>query len=98
MTASAITTKLGDCIQRILLTAANNPLSDRESLPATGNVGKEVIALVVDDDECREVDHIDLPHRLHAELGIFEHRHALDAVLREPRGRPADRAQVKSAV
>ena len=34
---------------------------------------EEVVALVVDDDERREVDDLDLPHRLHAELGVLEH-------------------------
>ena len=34
---------------------------------------EEVVALVVDDDEGREVDDVDLPHRLHAELGVLEH-------------------------
>ena len=34
---------------------------------------EEVVALVVDHDEGREVHHLDPPDRLHAELGIFEH-------------------------
>src|SRR6185369_12532023 len=44
---------------------------------------EEVIALVVDDDEGREVLDLDLPDRLHAELGIFHHLDLLDAVLGE---------------
>src|SRR5438105_3179224 len=60
--------------------------------------GEEVVALVVDDDEGREVDDLDLPHCLHAELGILVHLDLLDAVLREARGRAADRAEVESAV
>src|SRR5690348_7312007 len=43
---------------------------------------EEVIALVVDDDEGGEVLDLDLPDRLHAELGIFLHLDLLDAVLR----------------
>ena len=38
-----------------------------------GGVGEEVVALVVDDDERREVLDLDLPDRLHAELGVLEH-------------------------
>src|SRR5580704_10820014 len=49
-------------------------------------VGEEVVALVVDDDEGREVDHVDLPHGLHAELGEREHVDLADAVLGEARG------------
>ncbi len=36
-------------------------------------VGEEVVALVVDDDEGGEVLDLDLPDRLHAELGVLEH-------------------------
>jgi hypothetical protein len=35
--------------------------------------GEEVVALVVDHEERREVLHLDLPDRLHAELGVVEH-------------------------
>src|ERR1700691_5194048 len=38
-----------------------------------GGLGEEVVALVVDDDESGEVLDLDLPHRLHAEFGVFEH-------------------------
>ena len=61
-------------------------------------VGEEVVALVVDDDEGREVLDLDLPDRLHAELGVLQHLDGLDAVLREPGGRAADRAEVEAAV
>src|SRR4051794_9337575 len=37
-----------------------------------GELGEEVVALVVDDDEGREVDDLDAPHRLHAELGVLD--------------------------
>src|SRR5690606_10782463 len=33
--------------------------------------GEEVVALVVDDDEGREVLDLDLPHRFHAQLGVL---------------------------
>src|SRR5258708_20282863 len=42
---------------------------------------EEIIALVVDDDEGREIHHLDAPDRFHAELGIFHHLDLLDAVL-----------------
>src|SRR5271168_3321144 len=59
---------------------------------------EKVVSLVVDDDEGREVFDLDAPDRLHAELGIFEHLDAPDAVLREPCGGAADRAEIEAAV
>src|ERR1700704_1621166 len=44
---------------------------------------EEVIALVVDDDEGREILDLDAPDRFHAEFGIFHHLDLLDAVLGE---------------
>ena len=61
-------------------------------------VGEEVVALVVDHDERREVLDLDPPDRLHAELGVLEHLDRADAVLGQPRGRAADRAEVEAAV
>src|ERR1700733_14730643 len=61
-------------------------------------VGEKIIALVVDHDEGGEVDDVDLPHRLHAELGIFDDLDMLDAVLRQPGRRAADRAQIEAAM
>src|SRR6476619_5806001 len=59
---------------------------------------EEVVALVIDDDERREVDDFDAPDRFHAELGIFEHLDLLDAVLGEVRRSAADRAEIEAAV
>ena len=59
---------------------------------------EEVVALVVDDDERGEVLDLDLPDRLHAELGVLEHLDLGDAVLGQPRRRAADRAEVEAAV
>src|SRR5258708_12165124 len=64
----------------------------------SGELGEEVVALVVDDDEGGEVGHLDAPDRLHAELGIFDHLDLLDAVLGEPSRRPADRAEIEAAM
>src|SRR5208283_5815921 len=61
-------------------------------------VSEEVVALVVDKDEGREFPHLDLPHGLHAELGVLQHLHLRDVLLREDRGRPAHAAQVESPV
>ena len=58
---------------------------------------EEVVALVVDDDEGREIDHLDTPDRFHAELGIFDDLDLLDAILGEARGRAADRAKIEAA-
>ena len=70
------------------------------ALRATGlrHLAEEVVALVVDDDEGGEVDDLDLPDRLHAELGVLEHLDLGDAVLGQPRRRAADRAEVEAAV
>src|SRR5690348_15414935 len=65
---------------------------------AAGGGGEEVLALVVDDDEGGEVLDLDLPDRLHAELGVLDDLLALDAVLGEPGGGAADRAEVEPAV
>ena len=47
-------------------------------------VGEEVVALVVDDDERREVLDLDPPDRLHAQLGVLQDLDLADAVLRQP--------------
>src|SRR5262249_54049680 len=59
---------------------------------------EEIVALVVDDDERREVDDLDAPDRLHPELGVLEDLDLLDVVLGEDRGRAPDRAEVEAAV
>ena len=61
-------------------------------------LGEEVVALVVHDDERREVHDVDLPHRFHPELGEVDDLHGADVVLREDRCRTADRAEVEAAV
>src|SRR4029078_3315253 len=59
---------------------------------------EEVVALVVDDDEGREILDLDAPDRLHAEFGIFHHLDLLDAVLGKVRRRSADRAEIEAAM
>src|ERR1700682_6801369 len=59
---------------------------------------EEIIALVVDDDEGREILDLDAPDRFHAEFGIFHHLDLLDAVFGKVRRGPADRAQIKYTV
>src|SRR5579871_5229803 len=61
-------------------------------------LGEEIVALVVDDDESGEVPDLDLPHRLHAKFRVFQHFNPGNAVLREPGGSAADRAEVEAAV
>src|SRR3954453_323751 len=73
------------------------PAADRHR-HRPGDVGEEVVALVVDDDERREVLDLDPPDRLHAELGVLEPLDVLDAVLGQPRRRATDRPQVEAAV
>ena len=55
---------------------------------------EEVVALVIDEDKCREVFYLDFPTVLHSELGILDALDALDVVLVEDSGRTADSAQV----
>src|SRR5262249_25749581 len=69
------------------------PASLRSAPPLRGGISspqiqflEEVVAFVVDDDEGGEILDLDLPDRLHAELGIFEHVDLLDAVLGEVGG------------
>src|SRR5258707_12601640 len=61
-------------------------------------VAEEVVALVVGDDESREVLDLDAPDRFHAELGILQHLDLLDDVLGQDRGRTADRAEIEAAM
>src|SRR5262249_50220017 len=53
---------------------------------------------VVDDDKRREIDDVDLPYRLHPELGILEDIDLLDAVLRKACGRAADGPEIEAAM
>jgi len=59
---------------------------------------EEVVTLVVNEDECREVFHMDLPDSLHSEFRVLHALDALDVVLREDRSRASDRAEIESAV
>src|SRR6187549_241180 len=59
---------------------------------------EEVIALVVNDDESREILDLDLPDRFHPEFGIFVHFYFLDALFGELCGAAADGGEVKAAV
>src|SRR5262249_61338565 len=85
-------------------------ISSRQALPKGGSgpiayreerargVSEKVVSLVVDDDERREVAHLDLPDRLHPEFGVLEYLDLRDAVLGQPGRRPADAAEVEAAV
>ena len=59
---------------------------------------KEVVALVIDEDEGGEVNDIDFPDGFHAEFRIFDARDGLDVVGRENRRRSADGAEVETTV
>jgi len=63
-----------------------------------GDLGEEVVALVVYEDKCGEVFDLDFPDGFHAEFGVFEELDFLDGVLREHCGGAADAAQIESAV
>src|SRR5262249_33913324 len=73
------------------------PLALSESSPQIQFL-EEVVALVVDHDEGREIFHLDPPDRLHAEPGIFHGLDLLDAMLGEVRRCAADGGEIKAAV
>ena len=62
------------------------------------DLGEEVVALVINEDERGEILHFDFPDGFHAELGVFEKFYLLDAVLGKDGGRTSDRAEVESAM
>src|SRR5260370_33239816 len=64
----------------------------------SGELGEEVVAFVVDNDEGGKILDLDTPDRLHAKLGIFQHLDFLDPALRQARGGAADRTQLEPAV
>ena len=59
---------------------------------------EEVVALVIHEDECREVLYLDLPDSLHSEFRILYTLNALDIVLSEDCCRTTDRTEIESAV
>ena len=62
------------------------------------DVGEEVVAFVIDQDERREVFDFDSPNRFHTEFGELDNLDFADVLLGENRGRAADAAEVKAAV
>ena len=69
----------------------------RESNPhlmsqiAFSNHLEKIIALVVYEDERREIDHIDFPNGLHSQFFVFNEFHFLYILLGKNRCRPTDR-------
>ena len=59
---------------------------------------EEVVAFIVDKDECREVDNFDFPNGFHTEFGIFYELYALDVVLSQDSCRTAYATEIESAV
>mmetsp|Transcript_102064 Transcript_102064/g.293902 ORF Transcript_102064/g.293902 Transcript_102064/m.293902 type:complete len:372 (+) Transcript_102064:278-1393(+) len=59
---------------------------------------EEVVALVVDEDEGGEVDNLNFPHGLHAELLKLDDLDPLDVRRSEHRGRTSNAAKVEAAV
>ena len=59
---------------------------------------EEVVALVINEDEGREVFYFNLPYGLHAEFGILNALNALDVVLSEDCGWSTNGAQIKAAM
>src|SRR3954447_5572629 len=63
-----------------------------------GRLREEVVALVVDDDEGREVLDLDAPDRFHAEPGVPQDLDVADAVRGQPGRGTTDAAEVEAAV
>src|SRR6516162_10160775 len=66
--------------------------------PSLTERAKEVVSLVVYDNKGGEIFHLDPPDRFHPEFGIFNDLNLANAVLGKPRRRPADRAEIKTAM
>lgn len=54
------------------------------------NLLEEVIALVINEDKCREILNLDFPDSLHTKFGVLNALNALDVVLREDSSRATD--------
>lgn len=65
-------------------------LVEAAGFAAFGDLCEEVVAFVVDKDECGEVFNFDFPDCFHAEFGVFEKFNVLDRVLCEHGGGSAD--------
>mmetsp|Transcript_99449 Transcript_99449/g.315640 ORF Transcript_99449/g.315640 Transcript_99449/m.315640 type:complete len:386 (-) Transcript_99449:1024-2181(-) len=61
-------------------------------------VCKEVVALVIHNDERREVHNLNAPHGLHAQVLVLDQIHLLDAVLSEVGSSSTYASQVESSV
>ena len=59
---------------------------------------KKVVALVVDNNERREVFDLNLLDCFHSEFGVLEDLYRLDAVLSEAGSGPSDRTKVEAAM
>ena len=59
---------------------------------------EEVVALVIYEDECREVFYCNLPDSLHTELGVLYALDALDRTLGENSSHAADSTEVETTV
>src|SRR6478735_4320304 len=94
---SSLDTITASLLKRMLTFRSSNHSTMALSLPQIQFL-EEVVALVVDDAEGREILDLDAPDRLHAEFGIFHHLDLLDAVLGKVRRRTADRAEIEAAV
>ena len=59
---------------------------------------EEVVAFVINKDECGEVNNLDFPDSLHTEFGILKALYFLDAVLRQDCCRATYTAKVEASV
>ena len=71
----------------LFLVAANRPRLE---------LFEEVMALVVNKNESREVFHANLPHGFHAQFRVLYALNALDAALRKHGRNTANRAQIEA--
>ena len=59
---------------------------------------EEIVTLVINEDEGREINHTNLPDSLHSKFRIFDAFDALDVVLGKNGSRSSDRAEVEASV
>ena len=59
---------------------------------------EEIVALIINEDECREILNFNLPYSLHTQLGVFYAFDALDRALLEHCSYTSDGTEVETTM
>src|SRR5262245_49692339 len=59
---------------------------------------EEIVALVIHQDERREIDHLNFPDRFHAEFGVFQNFNLFDIVLGQDSCGATNAAEIEAAM